>query len=613
MNINILKFDRKQRKRLWRMTVVITLAHVIIGGALWMVGRSRLSRMLPWHRPPCVVLISIDTVRPDHLGCYGYTKRPTSPNLDRWASAAALFLQARCQAPWTLPSHMSLLTSMRPSHNRVEDINQKLPDDIPTLTELLKKAGYQTVAFVNNGQMKPHWGLARGFDVWREFEVDTPEGMAENITREAVQWLGQAPSKRPFCLFMHYYDAHDPYDPPSPFRERFGVTMDGEEARRITWDYHLPGVDFPDPAMLEQLRTAYDAEIAYLDDQLGRLLAAVPPDALVVIFSDHGEAFKEHGWTFHGATLYEEEIRTVLMIREPKRGRTGGDGGPGPGSRAREGVGMRITDPVMLLDVAPTILSYAGIKPPATFEGLDLRPAIAGKTLPPRLHFAETKRVLEGRILKSVMTPPAKLIHSVPDGGMEFYELPDESATRPESGGAAILRGVLRQWVQEDAYWMVRLQGAGRYDLKLQVRDGRLAVFVPFGFTMDSEAIDLSEDGRELSWTCYPTRAGKTLFCQTAPADAAVAFDVRSDGGLAITNLFVGMGSNEWLKASRQPMELRGSELGVDPFITNAVQVPGDGVFIRRYRMAGEAARAAANVQLDEKTVKQLRSLGYLQ
>lgn len=537
------------------------------------------------HQPD-IVLISLDTVRPDHLGCYGYTVRATSPNLDRFASTAALFLTARCQAPWTLPSHMSLMTSMLPSHNHVEDISQKLADDVPYLPDILHKAGYQTAALVNNGQMKPHWGFARGFDEWREFEVDTPEGMASNITDHALQWLAK-PRGKPRFLFLHYYDAHDPYDPPSPYRERFRVTKTGGEIRLLTWQYRLPENPFPDPALLQEIRAAYDAEIAYLDEQVGRLLKAIPPEALVVIFSDHGEAFKEHGWMLHGAELYEEEIRTVLMIRPPASTR-----------------GSRIADPVMLLDVAPTILRYADIISPATFEGRALQPALAGQPLPARLHFAETTRTLEGRVLKSVMSPPSKLIYSLPDDALSFYELPDENRRLSEEIIPATLRIALQKWVNAEPYWMIHVKGEGRCELDVEIPRGRITAFVPVGFNEESDEINTVPGMTRVSWAFYPAGRVKHLYFQTDLPEAIPVVAVRQENGTLLTNIFWRAGNGAW---SHDPTEISSA--------TNKALIPDqNGVYIEKRGLSQPVAhRPASPSKLDEQTIRQLRSLKYIQ
>src|SRR5262249_10035365 len=246
----------------WLLPLVLTLA---VLGAWLAVGRPR-SGPAPAPAPPAapsrpsVVLISLDTLRADHLGCFGYS-RPTSPNLDRFARGCVRFADCRSQAPWTLPSHMALFTSMLPSQNGVDNLNKVLPEEVPTLPQLLRAAGYRTAALVNNGQMKPHWGFARGFETWREFEVDTPAGSCEDVTAEAVAWLKSDAAAAPFFLFLHYYDPHDPYAAPEAYRRQAGTTLTGPEARRLCFAHRGPDRPLPDPALLPDLTAAYDAEI----------------------------------------------------------------------------------------------------------------------------------------------------------------------------------------------------------------------------------------------------------------------------------------------------------------------------------------------------------------
>ena len=545
---------------------------------------------------PNVVLVSLDTVRPDHLGCYGYA-RDTSPALDSYAEQAVVFENVRAQAPWTLPSHMSLLTSLRPSRNGVEDLNQQLSPGTPLLAELLQSHGYRTAALVNNGQMKPHWGFARGFGTWREFEVDTPEGACENITREAVRWLQAAPPS-PFFLFLHYFDAHDPYSPPSPYRERFGVTLSAAEISRAVWDHRLPGRDIADPQVLDQIVAAYDGEIARLDASLSVLLDAIPANTLVVLFSDHGEAFEEHGWTTHGATLYEEEVRVMLMVRTPQ-----------------PGVGRRVSDPVMLLDVAPTILGHCGVALPAHYEGIDLRAVMAGGAGPQRLHFSETKRVLEGRILKAVAAPPAKLIYSLGMGAEAYFTLPDETSASPavERSTRERLADEVRTWMRESAYGMVHVRGRGRHEVTLTMPEGAATVYVPLGIDLQRDSLRVSKDGRRLSWECYPDRRVKALFFEPWPAATGVTFDVVTEHARGIAAVFVASSPDTWMNPDQLPFRFPDTGRAADPFMASPFEPDRDGVYIRPHRAEGSRARSPARVQLDENTLRQLRSLGYVQ
>jgi choline-sulfatase len=253
---------------------------------------------------PNVVLISMDTTRPDHLSCYGYSKN-TSPNLERLAAGGLRFTNARSQAPWTLPSHMSLFTSLIPSHHHMDVLNSVLSSEIPLLAEILQDNGYNTAGIVNDAEMKSTWGFDRGFGRWEEYENPGPSCDCVHLTDRALTWLETAPAE-PFFLFLHYYDPHTNYDPPPDYRRRFGATMSGEDSFRLVQRLEFPTAPLANREQLDQAVRAYDGEIAWLDNELGRLFAGLPTNTLIVVFSDHGESFKEHGWTLHGATLYEE-------------------------------------------------------------------------------------------------------------------------------------------------------------------------------------------------------------------------------------------------------------------------------------------------------------------
>jgi len=525
---------------------------------------------------PNVVLISLDTLRPDHLGCYGYG-RGTSPELDRFASQGILFLDARSQAPWTLPSHMSLFTSMLPSHNRVEDINERLSEDIPTLAQILRARGYNTAALVNNGQMRAHWGFDRGFGLWREYEVDTPAGNCENITAQALQWLRSRP-KEPFFLFLHYYDPHDPYEPPPPYLERFGSTVSGLDARQILWTHRYPGRDIRDQQLLREIIGAYDGEIAWLDHELGKLLAALPENTLTVIFSDHGEAFEEHGWTTHGASLYEEEVRVLLLIRPP-----GGCRRP-----------LRCDEPVMLLDVAPTILSMCGIKPPEHFEGQDLSVLLHGGALPRRPILSETKRLLEGRVLKMCILPPYKLIYSLLDGAVELYRLPDEhtdlSATEPLNAVKAL--EVVREWAGEEDFWILYASGEGTYEATLKAEGGRFTVFIPVGCDLRVDRLQPARDGSELRVTFRPRGGTKGLYFELTPRRTTVSFDLLVNGQRRTEMVFVGT----QLTPRSLPLRLGYEAPTRDPFISAPFRPGRPGFHILRFRRREQAGRSPAGV-----------------
>jgi arylsulfatase A-like enzyme/predicted Zn-dependent protease len=307
-----------------------------------------------------VVLISVDTLRADHVGCYGASRAHT-PTLDAVARRGVRFDAAVSPAPLTLPSHATLLTGLDPPQHGVRDNSVfSLAEEIPTLAERFREAGFATAAFVGAMVLDRRHGLARGFDVYGDrmgvqrsgkANLPYPERRAEAVVDEALAWMATGPER--FFLWVHLYDPHVPYQPPPGFRAAF-----------------------PD--------SPYDGEIAYADAQLARLLAALersgPGDrTLLVVTSDHGESLGEHGFTTHGYSIYEATQRVPLLMR-------------GPGLPA----GRVVTEPVGLTDIAPTLLEVAGLDPLATTSGEALDRVIAGdmggrvaymETLAPQLQF----------------------------------------------------------------------------------------------------------------------------------------------------------------------------------------------------------------------------------
>jgi arylsulfatase A-like enzyme len=544
---------------------------------------------------PNVLLISLDTLRADHLGRYGYGKALT-PNLDRFAAGGALFKNCRSQAPWTLPSHMSLFTSLLPTDNGVDGINKVLPNDVPTLAQILRKAGYHTAALVNDGQMKRHWGFARGFETWREFPVDTPAGSCPNITSQTLSWLKDNSGRDPFFLFLHYYDAHAPYDAPQLYRRKTGTTLTGPETWKLCEQHRTPQHKLRDPALLADLIAAYDAEIAWLDDEVGKLLAAVPANTLVVLFSDHGEAFEEHAWMMHGATLYEEEVHVPLLVRlpvgEPKR--------------------KVIDTPVMLLDVAPTILARCGVRVPAAFQGTDLAPLWDGGRLKERLIPAETKAVLEGRYCLSVTLYPLKGIYSLFDGRFELYKLPDEHTDLAgrDKAAAEALRKPLRAWMEGQEFWMLHAVGQGDYEATIEPSAGGFGLFIPVGLDPERDDVEALAKGRALRWHVYPAPGRpKSLFLQPSWPHAALRVSCKINGVESPEQVYLGKaGDHPKALPATVPADLP----ALGPFLEGPFKAERPGFYLVRHRGPAVRDRPARVEPPDPETLRQLRSLGYL-
>lgn len=310
-----------------------------------------------------VVLISIDTLRADHLGAYGYA-RPTSPKLDAFAARGVVFTDVTSPSPWTLPAHASMFTGLYPGRHGLASSRAMLPDAVTTLAQHLAARGFQTAAVVNSNYLSQVFGLHRGFQRFRYVQESvTQRDPGRAITEQAIAWAGEMREKKSL-LFVHYYDVHSDYrslpEYERMFAEPYAGTLDGSTAQLL--DARRRGLQFDD-ADVRHLVNLYDAGIRQMDDEVARLLAAIgdDPETLVVVTSDHGEEFLEHGGVLHGRTQYQELVRVPLIVR-------------GPGVPA----GGRVDRTVSLVDVMPTIMAALGDGVPAGLDGSDLGPSWRG-------------------------------------------------------------------------------------------------------------------------------------------------------------------------------------------------------------------------------------------
>jgi arylsulfatase A-like enzyme/Flp pilus assembly protein TadD len=311
--------------------------------ALNPVGAQR-SKVPPRRGPsqlPNVILITLDTTRADRMGFLG-SKRAITPNLDAMARQGIVFTRAYSHIPLTTASHATILTGTYPQFSHVNDFGVPLSPRLPYVPDLLRQHGYQTGAFVGSLILDPLDGTAPGFD--RGFDTydagfrmrragddryKTIERRGGVVVDHALAWLSHAPDK-PFFLWVHLYDAHDPYDPPSPYKERHASQP-------------------------------YDGEIAYADACVGKLLNALRKhglydEAFIAVMADHGESLGAHGENTHGVFLYDETLHVPLLIKLP----------------LNRSAGRRIETRAGLVDVAPTILSVTGVSPPAEMQGQSL-------------------------------------------------------------------------------------------------------------------------------------------------------------------------------------------------------------------------------------------------
>lgn len=330
---------------------------------------------------PSVLWVTLDTTRPDHLGCYGHA-RPTSPHVDRLAARGVRFANAWSSAPETGPSLATVLTSRRAPVTGVRGNAERLDASLATMATVAKAAGLRTGAFVSTVLLRRDaCAFERGFDVYDDamtdpcFGHENAQRIASRTIDRAVAWL--ATSDAPSFCWVHLYDPHGPYEPPEPTPDldatRATVASSALRPESIP-RYQRVGTSLDAAEYLDR----YDREIAVADRHLGRLLAAVDPArTLVVLHADHGEAFGEDGaWFSHGSLLHDAALRVPWIVA-------------GPGVPAGRVVG----GDVRLLDVAPTVLALAGLPALPSAEGNDLASVVAGGASPPPLALvAETQR-----------------------------------------------------------------------------------------------------------------------------------------------------------------------------------------------------------------------------
>jgi arylsulfatase A-like enzyme len=387
-----------------------------------------------YGRAKGIVLVSIDTLRRDHVGAYGY-RRPTTPRLDALAGGGLVADDAVSVSSWTLPSHLSMLTSVDPAVHGAMDMRHGFNGRVPTLAALLRDAGYATRAVTSHLYVSGVYGVDRGFD-GLDFHQDRRATDVANRAIDLVDRFGD----RPFFLFLHFYDPHWHYDPPPAIRDLFTRGYTGDITGR--WgDFSARPPESVSKADLDYLLALYDGEIRYADGELGRVLdhlnaRGALANTLVLVTSDHGEEFLEHGSWEHQKTLYEEVIRIPLVAR-----------GPGIATRHE-------TAPVSLLDVAPTILAWAGVPAPPSFQGRSLLAPLP----PDREAYGETDHTIDrshklflragARRWKAILSLDAAGSAAVAE---EWYDLaadPGEHASKPPSDDAtdAIRARAIARW-----------------------------------------------------------------------------------------------------------------------------------------------------------------------
>ncbi len=371
---------------------------------------------------PNIILVSIDTLRADHLASYGY-HRHTSPNLDRLAKQGVLFRQMIAPSSWTLPSHASMLTGLYPHHHGAVHFGFRTPmaDELDTLAELLWDQGYATAGFTGGLFVSSKTGFEQGFDVFQ-----TRRGFSANVAA-AIDWMKL--TRGPFFLFLHTYAVHLPYAPRPPYDTMFDPHYRGRFARRFTApNFRAVGREKGlDRRTVEHLEALYDGAIRQMDKTFDTLLEYVRSsgrarNTCVIVTSDHGEQFMEHGLMFHRhAVLYEQLIRVPLIVWCPSR-YTGG---------------RVIEQPVSGVDITPTVLDIAAAPIPKNLDGQSLVPALLGRSLTeerPTLSEVDASVERKEGSAVAVRTARYKLIRNTWDATPVLFDLEKDPEERLDVG-----------------------------------------------------------------------------------------------------------------------------------------------------------------------------------
>jgi arylsulfatase A-like enzyme len=566
---------------------------------------------------PDIVFIIVDTLRADHLGCYGYD-RPTSPRIDALARRGVQFDAAWAAAPWTLPSVMSMMTSLYPSSHRVENDGLRLADDIPTLAMAMRGAGYATAGFVSHVYVSALFGFDRGFEHFDDFGLSRPgyrleagmEPDADRVTDAALQWLSRA-GDRPVFLLVHYFDPHWPYNPPEPMRSLFPSSYAGPLDAGYDSISRFQDPLVPIPAdYLEFLVDRYDGEIRFVDAQIGRLIegmAAARRGAprWVLITGDHGEEFKDHDSMGHGRQLYQEVVHVPLVLAGTKA-----DGS------AATGAGAHVAVPVSGIDLAPTVLDLAGAAAPEGMQGRTLAPFLgreaAGTAQAPpadRPLLSETLRLNAYR--RAVRVGPLKLIDFMDQNRAEVYDLdadPGEHtdlADRRPDDRRRLMQALFANADLLSGGWNLRWNGDGRPH-RFEGRITTSGIFRSIVPLFHEQGRYLIEKGRTLIFN-DPAQTGESgLSFTTLPYEATLTFELTIDGKARPEAVLLGA---QAARPKALPFSFEGapgSDLAFERPPDSAVRPP----CFRMWRT--RPARRDEPVELDDETRARLRSLGYV-
>jgi arylsulfatase A-like enzyme len=436
ISYRIINFYRnwiKQPKRFfYRLVVVFYLIGLLVLIILVFQNQSiiRDNKKTPPSSMNCL-LITIDTLRADYLGCYG-NKSVNTPNIDELSEKGIIFTKTYCNEPLTGPSHATIFTSLYPRQHTVLKNGYSLPENITTLTEILYEEGYNTAGFVGAFPVSSKLNFSQGFIVFDDYfsplislsrlsllkilnhlKFISTKGIvqrrAEDVSDSFLKWF-ENQNNRPFFVWLHYFDPHTPYDPPDEYR---------------------PEKDIQDEHSL--MKELYAGEIDYVDREIGRVFQTLTDnmlldDTVILIIADHGESLGEHDYFYdHGYYLYQPSAKIPFIIYSPT---------------LTSFAGVKIEEEVSTIDVAPTILDLLEFKPKPEMEGESLLPVISGRE---HTQYIYMETYDEERELKGIISEDRKLVYNQKENEIEIYDLNKDPEELTNLYGSGF-------WFEKDLY-----------------------------------------------------------------------------------------------------------------------------------------------------------------
>jgi arylsulfatase A-like enzyme len=370
-------------------------------------------------RRPDVIVLSIDTLRADHLGTYGY-HRDTSPFLDQLGREGTVYEQMWSATSWTLPSHTTMLSGWLPVHHGAIDDHLRIAPDVTLLQEAFEASGYRTIGVVSTLFVSSRFGFDRGFDRFEDFGIKSKRENnlstvdADHVFHNAYYWAQKQPQNEPMFVFVHVYDAHYQYDPPAPWNEKYDRKPQWGDA--VYRNYQAYQKNMIPKVQLDHQVAQYDEEIAFVDDSFREFVTrwrSAGRDAIVVVTADHGEEFGERGSWGHAHTLYPEQLHVPLIVN-------------GPGVKAQ-----RVTTRMGTEDLAPTVAALVGVPFGTARDGVNRAAEVrsgapwTGRTSAP---FGDTSRF--DTLVYRWHEPPYDLVVDIGHYRRELYDLSADPEAR---------------------------------------------------------------------------------------------------------------------------------------------------------------------------------------